>query len=144
MSLKKKDLQIKPSTIPDAGKGLFTKIDITKGTIVTEYKGRRRTWKDVENDVDNGYIYHIDDDNVIDAKANIRSHGRYANDAAGLTKIKGITNNAEYVELDNKVFIRTKKDIAAGCEVFVAYGKLYWKQVKENMEEDLQKSKNKK
>ncbi len=144
MSLQKKDLRIKVSTIPNAGKGLFTKIDITKGTIITEYKGRRRTWKEVEDDVDNGYIYHIDDDNVIDAKTNLRSFGRYANDAAGLKKVRGITNNAEYVELDNKVFIRAKKDISAGCEIFVAYGKLYWQQVKENMEEDLQNEKKKK
>lgn len=129
-------LFVKASTLPHAGNGLFTKIDLKKGDIVTEYKGRRRTWAQVEDQVDNGYIYHIDDDNVIDALKNKSSFGRYANDAAGLQRMLGIRNNAEYFEEDNRVFIRATRNIAAGKEIFVPYGKLYWKQVRENMKED--------
>lgn len=130
-------LLVKTSTLPNAGYGLFTKISFKKGDLVTEYKGRRRTWAQVEDDVDNGYIYHIDDDNVIDAKNNKNSFGRYANDAMGLQRVSGINNNAEYCEEDNRVFIRAKKNIPAGAEILVSYGRLYWKQVKDNLREDI-------
>lgn len=136
-----KTLLVKVSTLPNAGMGLFTKVDVKKGDIVTEYKGRRRTWAQVEEDVDNGYIYHIDDNNVIDAQKNINTFGRYANDAAGLARVPGLRNNAEYFEDNNRVYIRATRNIAAGKEVLVSYGKRYWKQVKENILEDMKNGK---
>lgn len=134
-------LLVKTSLLPNAGNGLFTKINLNKGEIVTEYKGRRRTWAQVEDDVDNGYIYHIDDDNVIDALKSVNTFGRYANDAAGLQRVGGLRNNAEYFEDENRVFIRTTKNIKAGSEIFVSYGRPYWKQVRENMLEDMKDGK---
>ena len=136
MSLPARHLKIKTSTIPNAGKGLFVTVAVAKGNIITEYIGRRARWADVEDDVDNGYIYYIDDNNVIDASKDARSFGRYANDAAGFTRVKGIKNNAEYDEEDNRVFIRAKTDIAAGSEVLVSYGRDYWKQARENRKID--------
>ena len=136
-----KRLFVKTSTLPNAGKGLFTKVAIAKNEIITEYIGNLVTWKDVEQDVDNGYIFHINDAAVIDASKNKNSFGRYANDAAGLQRIKGIINNAEYLEEGTRVFIKAKKAIPAGGEVFVAYGPQYWKQVKENMKLDAQEKK---
>ncbi len=134
-------LIVKASSLPNAGNGLFTKIDLKKGDIVTEYKGRRRTWAQVENDVDNGYIYHIDDENVIDALKNVNTFGRYANDAAGLQRVSGLRNNAEYFEDNKRVFIRATRSIKAGNEVLVSYGKRYWKQVTENILEDMKDGK---
>lgn len=129
-------LIVKPSLLPNAGYGLFTKVVFRKGEIVTEYKGRHCTWAQVEDDVDNGYIFHIDDNNVIDAQKNVNTFGRYANDAAGLQRAPGLRNNAEYFEEENRVFIRATRNIPAGSEVFVSYGRRYWKQVRENMEEE--------
>lgn len=131
-----KILMVKKSSLPNAGNGLFVKIDFKKGEMITEYKGRRRTWAQVENDADNGYIFHIDDDNVIDAQKNVNTFGRYANDAAGLHRVSGLRNNAEYIEESNRVFIRATRNIKAGNEVFVSYGKRYWKQVRDNMKDD--------
>ncbi|AHF17927.1 SET domain-containing protein [Niabella soli] len=138
-----KRLFVKTSTLPNAGKGLFAKVDIAKNEIVTEYLGRLAAWKDVEDDFENGYIFHINDELVIDASKDKGSFGRYANDATGLTRVKGLTNNAEYFEEDTRVFIRAKRKIAAGNEVFVSYGPGYWKQIKENMLQDKQKAKKK-
>ena len=45
MALLEKHLFVKESTIPGAGKGLFTKVDIAKGSRVVEYKGRRSVSK---------------------------------------------------------------------------------------------------
>lgn len=136
MCLPAKHLKVKTSNIPQSGKGLFVTVDVPRGAMITEYVGRRATWNDVEDDADNPYIYYIDDANVIDASKDLKSFGRYANDAAGLTRVPGLKNNAEYEEQGNRVFIKAKAHIAAGSEIFVAYGKDYWKQVRENIKID--------
>lgn len=141
--LSNKTLKVKTSTMPNAGKGLFAKSDFVRGAIVAEYEGRVCKWKDVEDDVDNGYIYHINDSTVIDAAESMHTFGRYANDAAGFQKIEGVKNNAKYVEEGKRVFIMATKKIYAGNEVFVSYGRLYWKQVRENIKIDMGRQKGK-
>jgi hypothetical protein len=134
MSYKTKTLYISQSTIPGAGKGLFTSEAIKKGEKIIEYKGRIRTWKEVSNaSVFNGYVFYVNRSHVIDAKTYIQSLARYANDAHGLTRVKGIINNAEYQKDDKKVYIHATRNIPAGAEIFVGYGKDYWDVVKENM-----------
>jgi SET domain-containing protein len=134
MSLLKKQLSIQPSGLPGAGNGLFTTQFIPKGTLIIEYKGKISAWKDVHHDNgNNGYIYYVNRNHVIDASKHPNELARYANDARGLTKIPGITNNAEYTEDGKKVFIRAKKNIQPGEEILVAYGKEYWQQVRENI-----------
>ena len=134
MALLEKQLTVKKSTIPGAGKGLFTKVFIPKGTRIVEYKGRLTTWKEVDHDDGrNGYIYYIKRTLVIDAYTYKKALGRYANDARGLKKIKGLLNNCEYVIDGEKVFIKAKKDIPAGSEIFVGYGKEYWAVIKYNI-----------
>jgi len=133
MALLEKELVVKDSTIPYSGKGLFTKIFIPKGTRIVEYKGRRTTWKEVEHDYKNGYIYSINPRQVIDAKTYKKALGRYANDARGIKKIQGITNNSRYVVDQLKVFIEAVKDIPAGSEILVSYGKEYWSVMRKNL-----------
>lgn len=134
MALLEKYLQVKTSTIPNAGKGLFTKKFIPKGTKIVEYKGRRTTWKEVEDeDGKNGYIFFINRKTVIDALPWKSALARYANDARGLVKIKGLTNNADYIVDGTRAYIEAKKDIPAGSEIFVDYGKDYWKVIRANI-----------
>jgi SET domain-containing protein len=144
MALLEKDLVVKPSTIPNAGKGLFTKKLITKGTNIVEYKGRLTTWKEVEHDHRNGYIFTVHEGHVIDAKKTLKALARYANDARGLTRVKGITNNCDYVIEENKVFIQAKRDIPAGSEILVSYGKEYWDVIRENIKAEKEKLNSKK
>jgi hypothetical protein len=141
MAFLEKHLFIDESTIPGAGKGLFTSIDIPKGTRVVEYKGRRTTWKEVKHDSTNYYIYTINRNNVIDAQKTMSAHARYANDAKGFTRIKGITNNSVYVNEGNRAFIETTKDIPAGAEIFVDYTQDYWKVMKENIRKEQRETK---
>ena len=132
MALLEEFLEVKDSSIPNSGKGLFTKTFIPKGTLIVEYKGRRTTWKEVEDDYKNGYIYFISSSKVIDAKSYKKALGRYANDAKGLSRIKSIGNNSVYEVDGDKVFIKAVKDIAAGSEILVDYGKDYWEITKKN------------
>ena len=133
MALLEEYLEVKESVLPNSGKGLFTKVFIPKGAIIVEYKGRRTTWKEVENDYKNGYIYFISDKTVVDAKTYKKALGRYANDAQGLSRIKGVKNNSVYVVEGNKVFIKAVKDIPAGSEILVDYGQDYWEITKKNL-----------
>ena len=133
MAIPSNYLVVKTSTIPGSGKGLFTKKFIPAGTRIAEYTGKVSTWKDANHeDGDNGYIYYVKRNHVIDAKADKNSIARYANDARGLTRVKGITNNCEYIEEGTRVYIHAKKDIEAGSEILVPYGSEYWQVIRYN------------
>ena len=135
MALLEKQLYVKKSTIPNSGKGLFTKKFIPKGTHIVEYKGRISTWKEVKDeDGKNGYIFYVNRKHVIDALSHKKALARYANDARGLSKIKGIVNNCDYVLDGTHAYIESKRDIPAKSEIFVDYGKDYWKVIRENRE----------
>jgi uncharacterized protein len=132
MALLEKQLVVKRSTIPNSGKGLFTKKPIKKGEYIVEYKGKKTKWKDVKDDDTNGYLYYVNRNFVIDARAATKTLGRYANDARGISRVKGITNNARYVYDNGHVYIEAIKNIPAGSEILVSYGKEYWDIVRHN------------
>jgi uncharacterized protein len=137
MAFLEKQLYVKTSTLPNAGKGLFTKKFIPKGTRIVEYKGRTRTWKEVQKDEDESpYIYYVKRNFVIDALNDKKALARYANDARGLQRVKELSNNAEYVEEGVRVFIEAAKDIPAGGEIFVGYGPEYWQVIRHNIRID--------
>lgn len=144
MALLEKHLEVKPSTIPGAGNGLFTRVAIEKGTRIVEYKGRITTWKEVEWDSDNKYIYTINPKHVIDAQRTLKALARYANDAKGLTKVKGLNNNCVYVNDGLRAYIESVKPIPAGAEILVAYGKDYWDVIRQNIKNEQKAAKEKK
>lgn len=125
-------LEVKPSTIPGAGMGLFTTQPIAKGSRITEYIGKITTWKDADHDDgNNAYIYYVNRNHVIDGKGS-KALAQYANDGSGFKKVKGIRNNAEYNVIRKKVYILAKRNIEAGEEILVAYGKDYWDTIRKN------------
>lgn len=131
MPLQEKQLFTKRSNIHKAGKGLFTKQYIAKGTRIIEYKGRITTWKkvlqtEVQTGIINEYLYYINRNHVIDARHYSKALARYANDAGGLQKIKGLVNNSKYVEDRGRVFMEAVKDIPTGAEILISYGREYW------------------
>lgn len=133
MALLEKQLFIKRSGIPGAGKGLFTKNFIPKGTRIVEYKGKVTTWKEVNHDEGkNGYIYYVKRYHVLDARHHVKALARYANDAMGISRVKGVRNNSSYETNGLKVYIDAAKDIPAGSEILVGYGKEYWDVIRYN------------
>jgi uncharacterized protein len=139
MALYEKHLYIRRSRLPGAGKGLFTNVDIPKGTRIVEYKGSTHTWKEVKHeDGHNGYLLRINWKTVINAEPYKKALARYANDASGLTRLPGFFNNAEYVTEGNRCFIEAKKTIRKKEEIFVGYGKEYW-QLLRKISKDLKK-----
>ena len=140
MALLEKQLEVKESNISGAGRGLFTSKFISKGIRIMEYKGKIRTWKEVKDDDSNYYIYYVTRNHIIDARSYKKSMARYVNDAKGLKKIKGLNNNAEFIRDRYKVFVEATKDIPAGAEIFVSYGKEYWEVIRRNQKLDAKKN----
>ncbi len=133
MALQRKKLAVKKSGIPGAGKGLFTSVPISRNTRIVEYNGILTTWSKVKHDEGkNRYIFYVNRNHVIDASGPRASVARYANDANGLRKAKRFRNNAAYRVEDGKVYIVATKDIPAGGEILVSYGKEYWDVIRHN------------
>jgi SET domain-containing protein len=133
MALLEKQLVIKKSKLPGAGLGLFTRIFIPKGTRIVEYKGRISQWKQLEQkEWANKYIFYVTRHHVINAQPFKKSLARYANDANGISKMKGARNNANYVSSGKRVFIEARSDIRAGSEILVDYGRDYWRAIRHN------------
>jgi hypothetical protein len=134
MAFLERQLIVKRSTLKGAGKGLFTIRDIPRGTKIAEYKGKVSNWKEVDSkEGSNGYIYYVNRDHVIDARPVKDAVARYANDAKGLARVDGVTNNCTYIIEGRKVYIKSMRHIPGGSELFVGYGKEYWDIIKENL-----------
>lgn len=122
-------LLIRKSRLPGAGKGLYTNKAIRKDSKIIEYRGeiigyneyRRRA----RNEVDQ-YLFYLRRDLCIDAMHTPHYKARYANDAAGIVRLKGVRNNSDYVIYGDKCFIVASRDIKAGEEIFVNYTRAYW------------------
>lgn len=135
MAFLEKHLYVKKSVIPGAGKGLFTKVFIPKGTRIIEYKGEALTWKEVEQMADdrNGYVFYFNSRYVLDAWNHKKSLARYANDAKGIVRVEGLKNNAEYVIEKKRCFVEAIRDIPKGAEILVGYGGEYWQAIRYNI-----------
>ena len=142
MALLEKHLYIKKSVLPGAGKGLFTKVFIPKGTRIVEYKGEVLTWKEVEKlpDDRNGYVFYFTGKHVIDAWRH-KGFAHLANDARGIVRVDGVGNNSEYVTEGKRCFIEATRDIPARSEIFVGYGAEYWQVIRENIRAERRKVK---
>ena len=123
MSLLEKYLFSKKSGIHSAGKGLFSSVTIKKGTSIVEYKGKKKKSNSV---TDKSYAYNLSNEYVIDAKNYKKGLAHLANDANGLYREAGLRNNCRYVQIDMRVYIVATKNINAGSEILVDYGKKYW------------------
>jgi len=142
---KKIKLIVKKSQLPGAGKGLYTKEFIKKGTAIVEYKGEIIDDKESERRAEEediyGYMFYINKKHCIDAYYTTQHVARYANDARGIARVKGLKNNSDYEIVKKKCFITATRDIQPGEEIFVDYGKEYWDVIRENIRIDKKRKK---
>ncbi|WP_452222493.1 SET domain-containing protein [Lacinutrix salivirga] len=122
-------LYIKSSQIKQAGKGLFTAIDIFKSEIIAIFKGEIITNKEAEaralNNKDR-YFINLLDGSIMDSM-HTNCFAKYANDAKGLST-SAFKNNAKItLNEEGEVCIKATKKIKNGEEIFCSYGKAYWK-----------------
>jgi SET domain-containing protein len=133
MALLEKYLYVKKSMLPNAGKGLFTKVAIPKATRIAEYKGKLERWVDVRHEEENGtnmYLLQVSARKAINAKNYLTTLARYANDARGTSKVVGLRNNCELVSEGDRCYIESLRSIKKFEEILVGYGTEYWALVK--------------
>jgi SET domain-containing protein len=102
------------------GKGVFAVAPIAAGERVIEYTGELITWKEALRrhphdpaDPNHTFFFHIDDKHVIDAKVGGNA-ARWINHACD--------TNCEADEEDGRIFIKAKRDLLPGEELFYDYG----------------------
>jgi len=127
MAFLEKYLYLKRSGLPGSGKGVFTKIDIKKGTRIVEYKGKLVPWKEVKHeDGYNPYIFKVNARQAINGINYKKSFGRYVNDARGFSRVKGLRNNSDFEVVGTRVFLDATRNIRKNEEIFVDYGGNFW------------------
>lgn len=102
------------------GKGVYAVADLAEGETLIEYVGEIITWDEAlrrhphdPSDPNHTFYFHIDEDHVIDAKFGGNS-SRWINHSCD--------PNCEAEVDEGRVFIRAKRNIPAGEELFYDYG----------------------
>ncbi len=139
-------LIVKRSRLPGAGLGLFTTRAIREGSKIIEYRGeiigyseyRRRARYEQDQ-----YLFYVRRDRCIDAMHTPQYKARYANDAEGIVRRRGVKNNSDYVIYDDQCFIVASRDIRAGEEIYVNYTQHYWKAMRRRAQKARQLSRKK-
>jgi len=102
------------------GKGVFALVDIAEGETLIEYVGEVISWPEAQarhphnpEDPNHTFYFHIDEDHVIDALFGGNS-SRWINHSCDA--------NCEADEQDGRIFIKARRNIAAGEELNYDYG----------------------
>jgi SET domain-containing protein len=128
-----KGLEVKKSSLTAAGLGLWAVRAFKKGENIIEYTGEKMSKKQFDKlRPESDYGFLLNKELVLDARRTTAGVGRYSNDCRLQNKKKKQCQgaNSRFV-VDSKqktVQIRATRNIRAGEEVFVPYGKAYWKQ----------------
>ena len=125
-------LYIQDSQIPNAGKGLFTAIDIYPNEIISLFKGEILTDEEAQKRVSDGkdrYFINMLDGSILDSM-NIDCFAKYANDAEAFSKLEFKNNSKITLDDDDNVCIVATKKIKSQQEIFCSYGVKYWKKHK--------------
>jgi len=122
-------LYIQDSQITNAGKGLFTAIDIYPNEIISLFKGEILTEKEAQKRVSEGndrYFINMLDGSIMDSM-NVDCFAKYANDAEAFSKLEFKNNSKIALDDDDNVCIIATKKIKSEQEIFCSYGSKYWK-----------------
>ena len=122
-------LYIQDSQIPNAGKGLFTAIDIYPNEIISLFKGEILTDEEAQKRVseeNDRYFINMLDGSILDSM-NVDCFAKYANDAEAFSKLEFKNNSKITLDDDDNVCIVATKKIKSQQEIFCSYGVKYWK-----------------
>ena len=125
-------LYIQDSQITNAGKGLFTAIDIYPNEIISIFKGEILTDSEAQKRVSEGndrYFINMLDGSILDSM-HVDCFAKYANDAEAFSKLEFKNNSKITLDDDDNVCIVATKKIKSQQEIFCSYGVKYWKKHK--------------
>lgn len=118
-------LEVRTSTIPNAGMGLFARRSIPKGRVLGEYTGEKLTFAQAQGR-DTSYMIYTDERGPAAGQEGTVIDGKTMENPMRWPNHNPSRENA-FAEVDDKghIFFRTKKAIAKGQEIFINYGEDY-------------------
>lgn len=122
-------LYVKQSQIENAGKGLFTAIDIYKNESISIFKGEILSKQEAKRRAlqkTDGYFINLLDGSIMDS-IHTECFAKYANDAKGTVQSTYKNNAIITLDDDNNICLKATRAIKSGEEIFCSYGKSYWK-----------------
>ena len=120
-------MRIKPSEIAGAGLGLYTTKPFRRNEKIVNYTGESLSRAQIDMRYGDTTGQYVLCDGIrptsrcVDGRKTNSGAGRYANDARGSNK----RNNAKF--LQRGFGIKASRNIRAGREVLVSYGRDYWR-----------------
>ena len=125
------NLVAKTSTIPNSGNGLFAKKDFKKGQIICNFTGELIDNDKLEDKDFSGprghYLIDLGEKTLDTYDSNCLA--KYANDVEGPGKTDKKNNSIIYSTRNGtSAYICATRDIKVGEEIFLNYGKDYWRQ----------------
>lgn len=116
-------VEVRKSTIPNAGNGLFSLVDRKRNQRIVTLEGERSYTKDI--DFGGRYCLEYKDDHFIDCENSTTCcAGRYINDPRDS---KQVNCKFIYDKQQDKVWVVSTKHIHPGQELFLSYGNhSYW------------------
>ena len=121
-------LYVAESLLPQAGKGLYTAIRIYAGEIVAVFEGELLSEEEAElrrKAHEDGYFIQLLNGKIMDSM-HTHCFAKYANDSAGSPMLKVRNNAVIALNEQQQICIVAIRNIKAGEEVYVSYGKAYW------------------
>lgn len=128
-------VEIKPSTIPEAGLGLFARLPFNQGDYITEYDGWRMH-KDEARSLppeDTTHFRTLDSHIVIAGFTKPEEAIGWGGASFANDRRSAAENNSKFVLVwdkklnTNRVFLAATSKIDVGDEICVSYGNDYWK-----------------
>jgi len=120
---------IGPSTLPNAGQGLFAAIDIEAGIRLGEYTGKILSPEQYKRLTNRDYVFQVtlwkkNKTIYIDAKHEKKCLMRKIN-AAKTHRQHALVNCYTY-QYNSRIFFKTSRQIKKGEELICTYGNTYW------------------
>lgn len=122
-------LYVQASGIAGAGMGLFTAIPIHRGEVIAVFAGERLSAAEAEHRAKRGedsYFVTLLDGSTLDSK-HTECFAKYANDVEGPGNSRLRNNAIITLDDEDRPCVMATRTIKAGSEVFVGYGKGYWR-----------------
>ena len=130
-------LEVKQSTIPESGNGLFATKSFNAGEWVTNYSGPRINRPEAEKlkalkehshlkTVEFGFQIINGIKHPSFAREKIKGGGSFANDSRNGKQNAMFVTVYDETKEKYKVFLQALRDIAAGEEILVNYGSTWW------------------
>lgn len=118
------NLRVLPSLLgEEAGQGLFTAEPILMGSKICEYTGTVLCTKEALKLEDKSYLMRLGPQVYVDAQASVDVKARFINDCRN--RFLYNVEFEKHPELE-KAFVIARRNIVAGEELFVDYGRWYW------------------